>query len=183
MAILTDYTLSSFSANIKGLARPNRFVFSYQGEDWSTYQCTKVSIPKLDIKGPEIKWRGTSFTLPGDPKKEPLTVSFLNDSKWTARSYFETKMNSIREHGSLTNDTSGYTNVGTPINDVIFKNANAIIEQIDNKNKVIARYTFSHCIPLEMSEITLDSSAASTFETFDVVFHYGNYAQTITEYG
>jgi len=178
-------TLAKFSSQIKGLARPNRFAFSYgtsQTDNFLTFQCTKVSIPKINIKGPEIKWRGTSMTLQGDPKKEPLTVTFLNDSGWEARKYFEKKSNEIRESGSKGNSAHSFSNVGIPFNEIEMNNLTARIEHYGDNNEIIASYEFLHCLPLEISGIDLNMETNGQVETFDVTFYYTKYAQTFPTY-
>jgi len=83
MALREDITLRRFSSQVQSLARPNRFIVNIKDRyspdlDSFKFFITKAVIPQVDITGPELNYFGTKITLSGDPKFEPLVLSFLN---------------------------------------------------------------------------------------------------------
>ena len=112
-------TLSDYKSIIKSVARTNRFEVNIQGGipgdcanavglDLTNFKfyVTKISIPKIDISGPVVKFKGSSLIIQGDYKKEPLNISLWNDEENKARSFFETWMQKI-------------TNIDTNVSDSI----------------------------------------------------------------
>jgi hypothetical protein len=175
MTIGDDIKLSSFSQAVKDLARPNRFLVSIirsigqQPFEDIKYFVNKATIPSVDIIGPEIQYFGTKITLAGDPKFQPLTISFLNgtnkNNDWSTRDYFETWLSSIVTYDYNTNQhASGKLDYR--------KGATISVKQLSSGDKVIANYEYFNAVPLSISEISLDMASNNQTETFDVVFYY-----------
>ena len=172
-------TFSEFRANIKDIARPNRFLISITGSilnkpglkqlpDNYKFLTQKASIPKFDINGPEIKYRGTKMNLRGDYKKDPLTLTFWNDIDWNIRNFFESWTGYIVDISTV--------NVRKENKDYRF-GTSVFIEQIGqgDKNNIISRYEFHNVAPFEISEIALDQTAENQVEEFSVIFQYSHW--------
>ena len=168
-----QFSLSSFKNQITSIARPNRFAFHYNKLKANhVFWAQKVNIPKIDIKGPSIKWRGTEYFLPGDATREYLNVTFINDSKWEVRSIIEDEAQKLRDFFENENNGKDFfddSNVGR-----------ATIDQYNDANELIVSYIFEDVIPLEISEISLDHTQSSATETFDVTFYYSSYKRKTT---
>lgn len=169
-----EFGISGFKNKIKSVLRPNRFSFRYNHPRMpqidAEYWVQKVNIPKIDIKGPIIKWRGTEYNLPGDPVREYLTVTFLNDSFWEMRGALENIIHDTRNIFDENNEAPNFFNS---------QGYDAIITQYDDQNEVAVEFIFKDVIPLEISGIALDQTSRDSFETFDVVFYYSTYEREV----
>lgn len=174
MALSDDITLNKFSSTVSRLARTNRFIVTISDYDSKNFEdlkffITKAVIPSVDITGPEMYYFGTKIVLAGDPKFEPLTLSFLNgtykSNDWKIRSYFEDWMKLITQYSSIDNEHGeGILN---------YREGSTIkVEQLDYSSSVIATYEFYNAIPLSITAIDLDMNTNDQTETFDVVFNY-----------
>lgn len=167
-------TLNDFRAALQDVARPNRFLANITGPVASSvasnifpFYVAKAQLPKIDITGPMIKFRGTQLQMAGDYKHDPFMVTFLNDRGWLARSFFEGWINGITESGEENTRAS---------NDVFRFGNSLIIDQIGrNEFDILATYEYFECIPLEISEIELDQAMNDTIEEFQVTFHYSHW--------
>lgn len=186
MATADDITLNKFSEAISDLARPNRFIVSIsdnsimrqylprdvRGFDDLKFFVTNTSLPPIDITGPEINYFGTKMMLAGDPKFEPLTITFLNaankNNEWKVRQLFELWMKYIVNYTDILNEHGN--------GNLEYRNGSTItIEQIDKTYNTIATYEFYNCVPLNIGAIEFDMNAENSVENFDVTFHYTYY--------
>lgn len=191
MALPDDITLNKFSEAISDLARPNRFIVSisdnsimrqYFPRDIGRFEDLKffvmnTTIPQIDISGPEINYFGTKMMLAGDPKFEPLSITFLNaankNSEWKVRRMFETWMKYIVDYTNPLNEHGEGT--------LSYRDGSIIkLEQIDKTYNTIATYEFYNCIPLTIGPIEFDMNAENSVETFDVTFYYTYYKRLET---
>lgn len=160
--------LQDFTSRIRDVARPNRFLFTINGrDDFSDirFNVSKASIPKKDIIGPVLKYRGTSLTLAGDYKHDPLTITLINDREFKARKYIEKWLNDIVEFDSNNNKRKR-------VKDYRFENSGVLTQLGRTENDILAEYIFNDIIPTDISEIELDQSGENTIEEFTVSFQY-----------
>lgn len=172
-------TFSEFRANVKDIARPNRFLITISGlilskqgvnrlPDNYKFVTQKASIPKLDINGPKISYRGTSMILSGDYKKDPLVLTFWNDITWDNRNFFESWMEYIVNGGTLNQRKNNADfRIGTSI----------FVDQIGqgSREDIIGAYQFFDVAPLDISEIALDQTTDNALEEFSVTFQYSRW--------
>ncbi len=176
----TATTLTGFKNALKDVARPNRFLVVFSTAPVSipaniTFFASKAMIPKMDISGPTIKFRGTTMHLPGDPKHEPITLTFINavsgGNKLTVRQFFENWLNWIgkatyqKDHSKI--------NTRKDFSEVLGYRMD--IEQLSSTNRVLATYRFHDVMPLEVGEMELDQGSSDAIMEFNVVFQYSEW--------
>lgn len=168
-------TLAEFRAQIEDVARPNRFLVTL-GNPWSgvtvptnfEYTASKATIPKVDLSGPTIKYRGTSLMLSGDYKKDPLVVTFWNERKWEARKFFEDWMASYFNYNLQ-------DNARRSLSAMRFNTWIKIKQLGRSEADVLAEYEMHNVVPLEISEMELDHASENSVEEFTVTFHYSHF--------
>ena len=164
-------TLTEFRANVKDVARNNRFLLSLFGPITNVislpenYQflVTKVQIPKKDISGPVMKYRGSSIMLLGDYKKEQVGITFWNDIDWNVRDFFEGWIDYL-------SDTT-QVNERQNLQDSRFGNS-IVLKPLGPSLQELKRYTYQDIMPIDISEIELDQGAENTLQEFIVNFQY-----------
>lgn len=175
------FTLSDFKNSVADYARPNRFIIRFAGSDDQffqnsdvlTYMASKISIPHKSIQGPQIRYRGTTGSLAGDMKLDPLTIQFLNDSTWKARGFFESWMESIVSgQGNDVNNENA-----RPSSDQVIFNGNfcAAFQMGRNPGVALAAYFFYNMVPIDISDIDLDRVNENMIEEFTVTFNFTHY--------
>lgn len=169
-------TLQDFRTQIRDVARPNRFFVDLKGSFTSIlggvppqfrFAAKQATIPKLDINGPSIKYRGTSIILRGDYKKDPLTIVFWNENTWNMREYFENWLKFIVDP---TTD-----NVRKSTSEYRFGNSILVTQIGGRETDQLAKYEYFDVAPLDISEIALDQGQENTLEEFSVIFQYSRW--------
>lgn len=175
--------LQSYITALGDVAKTNRFTLELAGPNLPTgfitniadlkFFVTKATIPKMDITGPDVKFRGTSIKLAGDYKKEPLEIGLINDTAWNVRGFFEDWLKQIKN--TVTNITDSNDNQRFGIS--------AIVKSLDNAVETsamtaYATYTFNNIMPMDISQIDLDMGQANAIQTFTVSFHYDTWERT-----
>lgn len=172
-------TLEKFKKNVKNLARPNRFIVEINGPILRTisiptnykFLIRKAQIPKINIVGPQIKYRGQNINLAGDFKQEPLILTILADDKWKIRRFFEEWINHIYDFKE---------NRKHQINSYRFGNELLIKQAANIRSDDIVTYKINDVVPLEISEIELDHGTSDTLEEFTVTFYYSTFEPEYT---
>ncbi len=174
--------LEDFKSSFKDIARPNRFIVTLGGGNIQSitpeslkFTCNKAQIPQLNVSGPTIKYRGTSMTLVGDVKKEPLQLTFINvvsglayNEKTIIRNFFEEWVRRAVEFDSVDNIRSNM--------DVYRFGAWLRVDQIGKTRFTnYESYKFEDVFPMEVSAIDLDMSAENSMEEFTVSFQYSRW--------
>lgn len=163
-------TFIEFSNNTREIARSNRFLVNFLGPFSNLiptnmiYHVKTATIPKLDINGPEIKYRGTKMNLRGDIKNDPLAITFYADAEWKIRLHFEKWMRTLIDIDR--------PNQRSTMKETRFGNA-IVVGQFSGKMvRPVISYTYNDVAPFEISEIGLDQGTADGLEEFTVTFHY-----------
>ena len=129
------------------------------------FTASKASIPKIDVGGPMVKYKGTTMRLTGDYKKDPFPITFWNERGWEARTFFEDWLALFAQYNSLENKR-------LIMEEGRFQ-GKLNIKQIGNhQSDILAEYELFDAIPMELSEIELDHASIDTAEEFQVVFEY-----------
>jgi len=178
-------TLQEFRSNVKDIARPNRWLLAIEGPAITQFTLptnfqflvSKAQIPKRDTTGPIMKYRGTSLTLSGDYKKDPLVMTLWNDIEWKARDFFENWLDFLHK---ITED-----NIRTDLTDSRFSNSIIIrplgpeLTNLDD----LAKYRFKEIMPVEISEIELDQGTENGLQEFTVSFQYSHWVRELPTIG
>lgn len=168
---------TDFTSNIKDLARPNRFLVNFALSRQLglkipanfIYHVKTATTPKIDLKGPSVKYRGTSIDLRGDVKNDTLSITFYADTDWDMRKFFESWMFTLADFGLLNfKSNMAQTRFGSSIE----------VKQFSGANKNFSSYTYFEVTPMDVSEFTLDYSQNDAVLEFTVVFHYGYWEVT-----
>jgi hypothetical protein len=156
---------------LNGGARPNQFritlgwpagVGSPGGEH--NILVTSAALPASNVNPTIVSYRGREIKFAGERTFDPWTVSIMNDTKLTLRSYFEkwsSLMNEYVNNGGTT-APGGYM-------------ADLICEQLDRNDAVIRTYKIQNAFPTTVSEISLAYNANDTISEFNVTFNYSHF--------
>lgn len=161
---MADITLDSYRTAVAKVARPNRFLMTFEGlpgslawPDEFTYHVRTTSIPSKTI-GPveELFWMGQNNKLAGDPTYEDIDITITNNENFQVREMFE-KWLDIISH-TVTNvraDPSGYK-------------ATMIMKHLGSDGTAIAEY-FCHGVwPKNVAAIELSHGSQDQVEEFTV---------------
>lgn len=166
---MPSITLDSFKDSFDDILRPNRFLFAIDDEQWDEdfgYMCKSCSLPGRTINDININWCGMTYHVPGDPSFNTITVTFLNDNKYSLRKYFEDWLNLISNE--TTNEKLSHNEVKSKLQ----------IDQLKGDGTSICSYSLFYAHPTEISEIELDYDSSDAIETFTVTFSYSYFERT-----
>lgn len=163
--------LKEFKANIRNIVKPNRFkveVFSptefpIETKEEFVFLAQAAKIPEKTVGSIDLKYHGATFQIPGDYAHDDLSITFINDYKWEARSFFEDWIESIQK--TQGDNTRGNLNS-------IFDGASVIITQLGNtEDDILAKYGFDYIFPKGVQAIDLGMENDQV-EMFVVDFGY-----------
>ena len=168
-------SLGKFKSKLGDIARPNRFVVDVlkppklpselKWEEVFRFQVKTAKIPEFTLGSNEIKYRGFTYSIPGDMSHEDLEITFINTINWECRDFFEDWVNLYFEDGngaraSISKDTN---NLDT---------TSILVGQMDGAGKVVKNYEYRNAYPKSISSIELSTESASEVETFSVTFAF-----------
>ena len=160
-------SLEEFKSNIIDLARPNRFrVFIFDPIaieteypiEWEYYTKT-ASIPERSFGDIELSWFGKKMKVAGDPVYNDVDVTFLNDSDFKVKKYFEKWMDLIANTNSdeRMSDYDNYKSIMT-------------ITQLGSKGQELAKYECFGVYPKTVNSIELSMDSSDSIEEIQVSF-------------
>jgi len=162
--------LKTFSANVKNLARPNRFLVTFGNMTEANhgaalpanyqYYVRSASLPAKTI--PDIAnlyWFGLNYKFGGDPTFEAITLKFLANHSYDLRSVFEKWMDKI-----------AHTKDNTRGDPALYKTS-VVLSQLDDANTVSASYVCEGVYPTTVSTMDLNHDTNSAILEFDVTFN------------
>lgn len=185
-------TLEDFRSNVAAIARTNRFTVEFIGPSFDDFTIpvnykflvNKATIPRKDISGPIIKYRGNTMMISGDFKKEVLNISFWNDDKFGTRKFFDRWMSTIFDTtGRVATGDGTSLAIRQPLSQTRMGN-NLILTPLGYGVKTtpegiegekLRRYEFENIVPVELGSIELDMSNPDTVQEFQVVFQYSHW--------
>jgi len=174
--------LSAFKSGIKGLARPNRFLVSFNGSDTSgtkifnfggqgnrNEENDQFMVRSAQLPGKEIGdvsnlyWFGQNYKIGGDPTYADITLSFFNGVNFGLRQRFEEWHEKIAD---TVNNSRGAPND--------YK-VEMVLSQLGLNNDIIAQYYCHGVFPKNVSTIELTQDSDNEVEKFDVSFNIDNW--------
>lgn len=153
--------LEAFKSQLGSGARSNLFevVFSpptgvLNAGELVTYMVKTASLPGRTLGQIPVNWRGATAKLAGDPTYADWSVSFWNDVTLGAWKTMVSWQELV--HQTLTN---------TSVNPALYKGM-ATVKQLDGLGMPVQAVQLIGCWPLDLGEVTLDTSAQDTIEEF-----------------
>lgn len=164
---MADITLNGFRANLKDLARPNRFLMVFTRpfagvnlQDIS-FLAKGAALPGRTIDQVEANWQGMTAKIGGDPTFNDFTVTFINDYEMRAKRYIEAWIDFI--------DTMK-SNVRSAPADYV--DNGCIVHQLGRNGESLRAYNLVNAWPGDMADIDLNMDSNSQMAEFAVTFKY-----------
>lgn len=164
--------LNDFKAAVRDVCRPNRYQVSVGGAGaesaggWTetkTFLCKSAQLPSRTLGQIELNWQGMKAKLAGDPTFDDISFSFLADTDFEARNFFELWADNISNMG-----TNERTEHGA------YK-AEMTIEQLGRTGEILASYTLVGAYPTSVDAIELSTESNDTPEEFSVNITYDSF--------
>lgn len=164
--------INSFkNALLNGGSRPNQFQTTINwpaavgspGVD-SNLLITSASLPASNVNPTLVSYRGREVKFAGERTFDPWTITILNDTDMTLRSYFEkwsNLMNNYENNGGVT-APAGYM-------------VDLIVQQLDRNDEVIRTYDIRGAFPIVVSEVALSYSANDVISEFSVTMQFQDF--------
>lgn len=169
-----DMSISKFTANFKGGARPNKFkvllnlptsVASSAGLNTqsTSLMCKASSLPEATIGVAEVYYLGRAIPVPGEKTFPEWTVTVLNDEDFKIRHALEKWSNDM-----LSNEFN------RRIGAVDYKSYTTDLEivQLGVNGDVLRSYKMKNAFPVSVAAIDLAWENNDTVEEFTVSFRY-----------
>lgn len=150
--------VESFRAAFNDLARPNRFQVILQRAGNMQFFCKATDVPAQTVDAMDANYQGRIIKLPGDRTNPDWTVTVYGAIDYVI-------YNNIQAWLSEINDPAG--NVGAVPGDII---EDAVVNQLDRQDNIIASWTLINVFPTEIGQITLDWSTNSSPMEFTANF-------------
>ena len=162
-------SINEFKANLLGAGpRANRFrVYIPRTGGAIEFLCKTAALPGQTITETAVNFRGMIVKLAGDRTFENWTVGVYNDTDFSVRTGIEDWMQDI-----IPLDSS----VGPVGFDYMVDRAT--VSQLGRDDSIIATYEFFNMWPVNLNAITLDSTAGSELEEFDIEFAYSHFERS-----
>jgi len=154
--------LNDFKAKVQDVARPNRFLFSFAspvaGADAETisYLCKGAQLPSKTIGEIILNWQGMEAKIAGDPKFEPLTLTFINDYEQAGRTTFESWMKFIADQS--TNERESQTDY----------KVDATVQLLGRKGETLATFKMYGAWPQSMDAVDLNTESTDQMSEFGI---------------
>lgn len=126
-----------------------------------------INLPGRVIGQVEHKRYGVSRKFPGDPSWNDLTITFIGDTAWTARSLIDLWMDFIVDSDVNNRGSSNHVASGS----------RCILNPIDGKGKIITSYMFNDIWPKEVSDVDLNRESTDQALEFTVTFAYNTWTK------
>ena len=150
-----------------GISRPNLFQVFITGGGATgipsdfRFQCKIATIPPSTLGVIEIPYFGRQIKIPGNRTFDNLSLTVINDAKFSIRNEVEKWMAKYNSHQS--NLTTG---------DVNSLMAGITITHYDQDAVSSGTWVFNNCFPVALGEIGLDWGSNDTAEEFTCDFAY-----------
>lgn len=169
-----DMSISKFTANFKGGARPNKFkvllnfptsVASSAGLDTqqASLMCKASSLPEATIGVAEVFYLGRAIPVPGEKTFPEWTVTVINDEDFKLRHAFEKWSNDMLSH-----------EFNRRVGGVDYKSYTADLEiaQLGVNGDVLRSYKMKNAFPVSVAAIDLAWENNDAIEEFTVSFRF-----------
>lgn len=153
---------------LNGGARPNQFLVTLNwpglvgnpGGDHNLL-VTSAALPASNVNPTIVQYRGREVKFAGERTFDPWTITVLNDTDMTLRTYFERWSSLMNEY---------VNNGGSTAPDAYMTDLQ--VEQLDRNDEVIRTYNIRNAFPITVSEVALAYSANDVISEFNVTFQY-----------
>jgi hypothetical protein len=169
--------LDTFIANLSNIVRPNRFLVyieppeglldSTVSPDRMKFYVQGATIPDRTFGDIEMKYFGMTYKLAGNESISDLTVTFINDSSWEIRDFFEAWANAVSNRNDSTKSYAADLYTGSSVT----------VHQIGFNGEILSAYRYYYIFPKVVSEIELNMDTTDSHETFTVTFDYSYFYQ------
>lgn len=181
---LSKESIDSFKAaavGVQGFARPNLFtvfinrpgglkdILPEVGDNFK-FQIKATSLPAANIGTVQIPYNGRMFNVPGDRTYEPLSMTIMNDEKFSVREWFEKWIEAV-QHRKFNMAQGGNLNYFSDIDVAALQRDARSGGPLANSR----RYRFKNCFPTNVSSIDLDAASNDAIEEFSVEWQYSHY--------
>ena len=162
-------TINQFKANLIGAGpRANRFkVFIPRLPGGQEFLVRAASLPGQTIEAISTKYQGMTVPLAGDRTWTTWETSVYNDNDFSVRTAVEEWMQEIVPYAS-SSASVGYEYMAD----------RATVSQMDRADNIIATYEFFNMWPVNLNAVTLDATAGSELEEFDIEFAYSHFERS-----
>lgn len=125
---------------------------------------TSATLPQSQVNPTIVSYRGREVKFAGERTFDPWTVSVLNDTDMTLRSYFE-------KWSDLMND---YVNNGGSTAPSTYQ-VDLQVQQLDRNDEITRTYTLRGAFPINVGEVALSYNANDLVSEFSVTFAYQDF--------
>ena len=171
--------LDDFRANVKELARPNRFLLSipsppigiagFNFDESMQYHVRSSSQPGRTLGDvTNLYWQGMNYKIAGDPTYDDINIIFLNNVNYNVKELFERWMDGI---------ANSVNNVRLSHNDykAILK-----IDQLGKQQNVIATYYIHGAWPKSLEPIEMAQETVDAVEEFTITFSIDSWSNNLS---
>lgn len=146
------------------------------------YFYAKASTLPASIVGEiEVPFMGRKFYEHGDREFNPWDITIVNSQDFSIRNWLETWMNGMNQHdankegGNRFNGAGFFRGINTlegSGSDYYNYFCDFLIEQLNRRNDVIAKYRMIDAFPTQCGEISMDYSSTNQIEEFTATFRH-----------
>ena len=166
------FTITQFRSEIskqKNLARPNLFEVNVTGKAINNalvpFMAKIASIPPSTMGVVEVPYFGRQVKVPGNRTFDNLSLTILNDEKFSIRNSLEAWMALMNSHvGNVQGQSLAALTTNT---EVTVKHYG-----VSGANDVLGEWKFVNCFPINLGEIALDWGSNDTVEEYTVDWAY-----------
>ena len=160
--------IDTFTSQFEDIVRPNRFRVDITGLPKPTL-CTTVSGGNISFMTHPVTGRDDkpSINLPYEIQKEPLTMTFYNDSEMANWSFFEDWQygNSKSTYNFLNNSFAYFYDYTKDVN----------VQVIDRKGSSIYEFDFYDCYITNLQKGDFNSASQNELQTFTVTLEFEDF--------
>ena len=166
------FTITQFRSEIskqKNLARPNLFEVNVTGKAINNalfpFMAKIATIPPSTMGVVEVPYFGRQVKVPGNRTFDNLSLTILNDEKFSIRNSLEAWMALMNSHvGNVQGQSLAALTTNT---EVTVKHYG-----VSGANDVLGEWKFVNCFPINLGEIALDWGSNDTVEEYTVDWAY-----------
>lgn len=163
--------ISTFMANFRGGARPNRYrvIINYPGfagapPTPSYLICKAASLPAFTVGTIEVPYMGRQAKFDGDRTLESWSVTMINDTLFDHRNAMERWSNGLN---GITSNIAASQNFSDRVSTIT-------VDQLANDGAVLKRYKLLYAFPTNVGAIELAFDQNDQVEEFPVEFQYSD---------
>lgn len=172
-------TLDDFRAQVKEVARPNRFFLSiptppfgvvgFNFTEAMQYHVRTASLPGRTLgELNNLYWQGMNFKMAGDPTYDDVTISFINNVDFNLKELMERWLDGIAN--SINNERLSHNDYKGVLR----------LDQLGKGKNIIASYFLHGCYPKSIEPVELSQETIDAIEEFSVMFSLDYWSNSVT---